>query len=258
MRARGGAAPQQTTMAMHCERMEHGTRCRRAAARGERSRHGSRETDEHEQLFRRTAAVAVRDRNCPACQQQPASAGAPCSIGCYREPACVRQCERVTRSASARRQEGVATTFSGRWPNHRCGGVHSLPALSAPLFMAAEFPQRLLKERAPYGLRNDMRFGGKSEADVMELVTRSLRNVSQPRSCRYRTCAVVGSSGNLRGTAFGEAIDAHDAVIRVNAAPLSRHEAAVGTRTTWRGERARPPSMAAYLRWHLHSRELPY
>ena len=51
-----------------------------------------------------------------------------------------------------------------------------------------------------------------------------------------QTCAVVGSSGVLQGARLGSQIDAHDLVLRVNAAPArgSAFEADVGRRTTIR------------------------
>ena len=48
-------------------------------------------------------------------------------------------------------------------------------------------------------------------------------------------CAVVGSSGSLlAGPALGEEIDAHDTVLRLNAAPIAGYEARVGHRTNVR------------------------
>lgn len=48
-----------------------------------------------------------------------------------------------------------------------------------------------------------------------------------------KTCAVVGNSGTLRHAALGAEIDTHDAVIRVQGAPLGRkHAPYVGLRTT--------------------------
>ena len=88
---------------------------------------------------------------------------------------------------------------------------------------------------------------GKSERESLQTLRRYQRNLSQPLRCAYATCAVVGSAGNLRGTDFGAAIDAHDAVIRVNAAPVRGHGKAVGQRTTWRVHNSEKPYFMASL-----------
>ncbi|XP_033113532.1 CMP-N-acetylneuraminate-beta-galactosamide-alpha-2,3-sialyltransferase 2-like [Anneissia japonica] len=49
-----------------------------------------------------------------------------------------------------------------------------------------------------------------------------------------RRCAVVGNSGNLRGSKYGSHIDAHDMVIRMNEAPVTNFEEDVGYRETHR------------------------
>ncbi|XP_029022443.1 CMP-N-acetylneuraminate-beta-galactosamide-alpha-2,3-sialyltransferase 1-like isoform X2 [Betta splendens] len=49
---------------------------------------------------------------------------------------------------------------------------------------------------------------------------------------RCRTCAVVGNSGNLKGSRYGNAIDSCDFIIRMNQARTTGFEEDVGTRTT--------------------------
>ncbi|XP_042362251.1 CMP-N-acetylneuraminate-beta-galactosamide-alpha-2,3-sialyltransferase 1-like [Plectropomus leopardus] len=49
---------------------------------------------------------------------------------------------------------------------------------------------------------------------------------------RCRTCAVVGNSGNLKGSHYGPLIDYHDTVIRINHGRTKGYETDVGTKTT--------------------------
>jgi beta-galactoside alpha-2,3-sialyltransferase (sialyltransferase 4A) len=53
-----------------------------------------------------------------------------------------------------------------------------------------------------------------------------------PRPDRRRICAVVGASRNLLGSGYGDLIDAHDIVFRVNRAPTRSYRDDVGKRTT--------------------------
>ena len=122
-----------------------------------------------------------------------------------------------------------------------CGGVTTVTELSAPLFMASERARRLAEGKAPYGLL----MGGKTEQEMLARIKQYRLNASLPQRCRYSTCAVVGSSGILRGSSFGRAIDAHEAVFRINAAPTFGHVAAVGSRTTWRIHNSEKPFMMA-------------
>uniref|UniRef100_A0A8D0ARI1 CMP-N-acetylneuraminate-beta-galactosamide-alpha-2,3-sialyltransferase 2 n=1 Tax=Sander lucioperca TaxID=283035 RepID=A0A8D0ARI1_SANLU len=54
----------------------------------------------------------------------------------------------------------------------------------------------------------------------------------RPLSSRCRSCAVVGNSGNLRGSENGNLINSHDYVIRMNKALTRGFEKDVGNRTT--------------------------
>ncbi|XP_059899367.1 CMP-N-acetylneuraminate-beta-galactosamide-alpha-2,3-sialyltransferase 2-like [Gadus macrocephalus] len=49
---------------------------------------------------------------------------------------------------------------------------------------------------------------------------------------RCRSCAVVGNSGNLKGSYYGRMIDSNDFVIRMNQGPTQGFEDDVGARTT--------------------------
>ena len=147
----------------------------------------------------------------------------------------------VNRSEPIVRAEWRPALPASWTPQQPCSDKHLLEELDAPLFIAAERPRRLATEKAPFGLR----IGGKSEHEMLAAIRRYVVNASQPQRCHYRSCAVVGSSGVLRGGHSGAAIDAHDAVIRINAAPTHSFEHAVGRRTTWRVHNSEKPYMLA-------------
>ncbi|KAM9306653.1 CMP-N-acetylneuraminate-beta-galactosamide-alpha-2,3-sialyltransferase 1-like [Pholidichthys leucotaenia] len=73
-----------------------------------------------------------------------------------------------------------------------------------------------------------------------EIMERFLQEVSPipdvegPRPDNCRRCAVVGNSGNLKGSRYGPLIDFHDIVIRINRGRTQGFEADVGTKTTHR------------------------
>jgi len=80
-----------------------------------------------------------------------------------------------------------------------------------------------------------------NQEESIGLVTQDLLDVLpkmdpfiKPSRVVYRTCAVVGSSGLLLFHQQGAAIDAHQAVVRFNAAPTAGFEEFVGTKTTVR------------------------
>ena len=139
----------------------------------------------------------------------------------------------------------AGVTADDKLPQPRCGSAKATSAihLDAPLFMAAERPRALIAASAPFGLK----MSGKTERQMLSTVRRYMRNTSQPLTCHYSTCAVVGNAGALRGGNLGLAIDAHDAVFRLNAAPTLGHEGIVGRRTTWRVHNSEKPWFMASL-----------
>jgi len=57
----------------------------------------------------------------------------------------------------------------------------------------------------------------------------------EPPELKFRTCALIGSSGVLTGSKMGRAIDGHDAVLRLNQAPATEDFAEdVGSRVDFR------------------------
>ena len=50
----------------------------------------------------------------------------------------------------------------------------------------------------------------------------------------HKSCALVGNSGILKRTQFGKSIDKHEAVMRVNQAPVKGYEKYVGSKVTYR------------------------
>ncbi|XP_028853300.1 ST3 beta-galactoside alpha-2,3-sialyltransferase 8 [Denticeps clupeoides] len=65
---------------------------------------------------------------------------------------------------------------------------------------------------------------------MFQVISTPSDDVAEPERCRR--CAVVGNSGNLRGSKYGAAIDTHDFIIRMNKATTANFEADVGNRTT--------------------------
>ena len=50
----------------------------------------------------------------------------------------------------------------------------------------------------------------------------------------YKTCALVGNGGTARAAKFGQSIDKHDVVMRINQGPIAGYEEYVGNKTTFR------------------------
>ncbi|XP_072169270.1 CMP-N-acetylneuraminate-beta-galactosamide-alpha-2,3-sialyltransferase 2-like [Diadema setosum] len=81
---------------------------------------------------------------------------------------------------------------------------------------------------------------GNADKDYVDALTKAFEVIPDPQRFMTRNlstclrCAVVGNSGNLRGSGYGELIDSHDAVIRINQAKTEGFEKDVGGREDYR------------------------
>ncbi|XP_031601601.2 CMP-N-acetylneuraminate-beta-galactosamide-alpha-2,3-sialyltransferase 1-like [Oreochromis aureus] len=85
--------------------------------------------------------------------------------------------------------------------------------------------------KALQGKKENFTFYNKTLQSVFETIT-LIADIEEPRPDRCRSCAVVGNSGNLRGSHYGPIIDAHDIVIRINRGRTKGYETDAGTKTT--------------------------
>ena len=116
-------------------------------------------------------------------------------------------------------------------------GVAQLCALRPPYGLSSEGVMHksaaMLREPLSLAERADSRWAGNSTAELCALFYERLKRVTVARPpARFRSCALVGSGGILSRSGSGAAIDAHEAVIRFNGAPLKGFVRDVGNRTT--------------------------
>jgi len=160
---------------------------------------------------------------------------------------------------SPRRRAAFSLVLAARWSvaagqchfedsDGRCWepeprGVCGKPEHGASALIQHADDAELCTREPPYGFRPMCTGEGAAEALKM------IRELRDPATCHYRTCALVGASGTLLGARLGSEIDKHDAVIRINFAPDGTQAARevhgphahaptwvadIGARTTWR------------------------
>uniref|UniRef100_A0A668SWA4 ST3 beta-galactoside alpha-2,3-sialyltransferase 1 n=1 Tax=Oreochromis aureus TaxID=47969 RepID=A0A668SWA4_OREAU len=79
----------------------------------------------------------------------------------------------------------------------------------------------------------NLTFYNKTLERLFQTIT-PIADVGEPHPDHCRSCAVVGNSGNLRGSHYGPLIDFHNIVIRINRGHTKGYETDVGTKTTHR------------------------
>ncbi|KAM9387877.1 CMP-N-acetylneuraminate-beta-galactosamide-alpha-2,3-sialyltransferase 1 [Phaethornis superciliosus] len=84
---------------------------------------------------------------------------------------------------------------------------------------------KLQREKAPKNINTTLK-------ELFEIIPGDGDPLQERGTYTCRRCAVVGNSGNLLQSQYGQDIDSHDFVLRMNRAPTTGYESDVGSKTT--------------------------
>lgn len=93
-----------------------------------------------------------------------------------------------------------------------------------PVYLDGRLRKKLIEYTPAF--KDDVNF-----SHMIEVLSQHARNM-ESKAPHGPSCAVVGNSQNLLGSNYGEKIDKHDYVFRMNSAPVATFEKDVGSRTT--------------------------
>lgn len=140
--------------------------------------------------------------------------------------------QQSTSPAAEKKVPGNATLAERSLINYTAwisGGARCLTALSRSPEIAICCLKRI-RESLSIGLTQKDRV----ELEEAGFGTEFINNLPHTDIPRFNTCAVVSSASSLKKHKFGQEIDAHDAVFRLNHAPTTGFEDIVGSKTTIR------------------------
>ncbi|XP_078730812.1 CMP-N-acetylneuraminate-poly-alpha-2,8-sialyltransferase-like [Lampetra fluviatilis] len=129
-----------------------------------------------------------------------------------------------------------ASGESSHWPVEGAQGWHFNLSLAMHIrkdvlkFLDADRDVSILRAQVQPGDLVHYIFDRGRTTNVSHSLHALLPTAPPLRGGRYGSCAVVGNSGILEGSACGEEIDQHDFVIRCNLAPVEGYERDVGSR----------------------------
>ncbi|XP_066846862.1 CMP-N-acetylneuraminate-beta-galactosamide-alpha-2,3-sialyltransferase 1 isoform X1 [Anser cygnoides] len=86
-------------------------------------------------------------------------------------------------------------------------------------------PAKLQGEKSPKNINDTLK-------ELFGIIPADGDPLQERGTLTCRRCAVVGNSGNLRQSQYGQEIDSHDFVLRMNRAPTVGYESDVGSKTT--------------------------